>query len=436
MHLIMKTAPTLVATSINPFNRLPEQLRAFHQWKSLGADIVTFNVADEAERLNQTGLPSEAIIVIPEEDTALKQGGKAIPRITPILARLQKEARKRTAVLVNSDIYPATRTCRVFEHLLDFAPALALTREETPVLEDHSILSLAPYRGGIDAFVFKRPALLKVNAALRNIPVSETMCFGVPGWDFLLSAVIESDPVGGAVMDSGFLLHASHATIYNNLDDFKPFSSTVAKLANLKGETHMKIAEGYARRIEASCQKWADRTNMLRAIHFAQVPLQPEVHEEARRLTLLLSTRLPYVAACYRHTSLVALIDRHRSQGRPDFFAFYSFFVRSQENGKRFCEVLAAIACGVICMPLSDDPRPFPDDYEPSEARASIKRIAKRNLSQRRLEFAYLFGTEVIEYGVFDTDLLDEIDRCCKNAREQEAVSFIRELWSRLGAAA
>ncbi len=421
----MTAAPTLVATSINPFNRLPEQMRAFLQWRRLGAEVVTFNVRAEAENLTTAGVPVDSIEVVSADNTAIEDTGKPIARIKPILEWMEHASRERISILVNSDIYPATHSCRVFDSFLSIAPAVALTREETPVLEDYDIDSLSPYRGGIDAFVFNEASLKKTNSVLSDLPASRAMCFGVPGWDFLLGAAIETAQIGGVVMDSGLLLHQSHETTYTNIKDFEQFSPSVAALANLDNEDYIKVAKAYAQRIDVSCQHWGSRTNMFRSMHFAQAQLEAQLLPAARRLAYVLCDRLPRLQQTYRQPALVGLIEAQHAQPRPSFYSLYSFFLCSKAKDQRFFDILAAIACGLGCMKRQMPLRPLPKEHDHAHALARINQAANGDPKQRRLELAYLLGLELIDHSVFDADLFSEITLACANEVERDAVELI-----------
>ena len=421
----MNVPPIVVATSINPFGRVAEQLRVFRQWRRLGVEILTFNVEAEAKRLIDAGVPESCIEVIDVKDTAQEQSGKPIPRIAPILTWLQREKPGRNSILVNSDIYPAVRSADFVGSWLEIAPALALTREETPIVEDYDIDSLAPYRGGLDAFVFSAEGLKQVNQSLSELEPTDAMCFGVPGWDYLLGAVIEHEDVGGVVMDSGLLLHQSHETTYVDIQEFEQFRPSIVELAGLMDGGFAQVAEGYATHIETSCRSRSRETEAIRSMYFQPAAAEAEPSEQARRIAWALRVGLPSIAWRYRQNALVALIDGQIAEKRPSFFALCTFFLRSQSNERAFLECLLAILCGLRCTDADADGQPLPDGFDRENALASIHRAAMTDPMQKRLEIAHLFGASLISHGSFDSDLFNEIALRCENDDERAVARLI-----------
>ena len=366
----------------------------------------------------------------------MEEMGKPIPRIAPILEWLQGAANGRIALLINSDIYPAAHSCRVFDSLLGVAPAVALTREETPAFEDYDIDCLSPYRGGIDAFAFNPTSLEKTNLALAELPASRAMCFGVPGWDYLLGAVIEQASVGGVVMDSGLLLHQSHETTYTDINDFEQFSPSVAALAGLEDGDCVAVAEAYAQRVETSCKQWGQGTDLIRSMHFAPVSLEQTVDPAARRIASILCDRIPMLTWSYQRPGLVGLIALQLGQSRPSFYSLCNFFLRSKAKERKFLEVLVAIACGLGCATTNGSARPLPDGHERDVALIRIRDATGGDTMQRRLEIAYLFGAELIDHASFDADLFAELALFCANDDERDAVDLIGIFLDRLDHAA
>ena len=308
------TLPLLV-TSINPFAKLAHQLRCLEAWAALGFEVRTANVAREAERLVAAGLAPSAILKLDDADTGAALYGKPLPRIAPLLARLAAADPARAVLLVNSDIYPAMRSAEAVRFWAAQAPAMALTREECATLESHRFAVSAPYRNGLDAFLFSPWALKATNMMLAEIPVAARMAFGIPGWDFLLGAVVRSPFVGGRLLDSGVLLHETHSTTYANVDAFAPYLPAMHDLKAATTYTATEAAHEFHRIIVADCAAASSLSRLVKA-QFYRAPKPDAPSDAARSIALRLCELAPFVGWNTDFAALVALADRQIRAGQ------------------------------------------------------------------------------------------------------------------------
>jgi hypothetical protein len=283
----------VLATSLNPFGRLAHERRAFAAWAALGFETLTFNEAGESARLAAAGVPEEARVVLAPQETAASLFGKPLPRVAPVLARLAATRPGRTVLLVNADIVPAMGSLAPIDLWLANAPAVALTREDCDLAETHDPAVPAPYRNGLDAFLFSPAALGAANRALFGLPVAARMTFGVPGWDFLLGALVRSPAIGGRILDGAVILHERHAQTYSNVDEFAHYVPAMRAL----GETRAATAEGAAAdffgAIVASASAGAALSTLARRVAFRRPPPLPASERALSAVALVLRAAPP-----------------------------------------------------------------------------------------------------------------------------------------------
>lgn len=138
----------VVVTSINPFSRLTHQMRCFQAWTALGFDVHSINTKAEIKELTAAGLPEEAILNVKKRETGAVDYGKAVPRIRPLLNRLQLMYPQSPIVLVNSDIYPAIRDTGFVTAYLTDSPAVASAARKPRRLRQLNLYAAGPIAGG------------------------------------------------------------------------------------------------------------------------------------------------------------------------------------------------------------------------------------------------------------------------------------------------
>lgn len=429
----------LLVTSINPFAKLAHQLRCLEAWAALGFEVRTANVAGEAERLVAAGLAPSAILKLDDAGTGAALYGKPLPRIAPLLARLGAEDPDRAVLLVNSDIYPAMRSAEAVRFWAAQAPAMALTREECATLESHRFAVSAPYRNGLDAFLFSPWALKATNMMLAEIPVAARMAFGIPGWDFLLGAVVRSPFVGGRILDSGVLLHETHSTTYANVDAFAPYLPAMHDLKAATTYTATEAAYEFHRIIVAECAAARSLSRLAKA-QFYGAPKPAAPSGAARSIALRLCELAPFVGWNYDFAALVALADRQiragqgklsadNSNGAGAGFETVQNFFRTGPLGHRFAEDLLAALCHLACRADGAPPaRTYPVHTHHALKLETAISTTRDNPDARRAALAALFVTELAEEGVFNAALYEVLALSCQNDGERAILGALSDL--------
>lgn len=410
----------VVVTSINPFGRLAHQRRCFEAWQALGFETLSFNHPDEILRLVEAGVAETTLLPATEEDTGLALFGKPVPRVAAMLARVAQLRPGRPVILVNSDIYPAAGGPGFTGLWFDHAPALALTREEVSCLECSTETGRTPYRGGLDAFALEASALERINAELASRPVTQRMCFGIPGWDYLMGALIMSPRLGGAILDSGLLLHESHRSTYADVEEFAHYLDDIAALVDLRHTNATEGAAAFAALIAARCETATATTALVRAMHFDRVvpesPPGPGAVAAARWLMGL----APELRWNHNLLILAALADRLGRDPGFDLFSTLSFFASCRAgNALQMVDLLAATLLHLRCRP-GPPPR---DSYPPGNLHARAIEVILRGTEgdphSRRIELTRLFCEELVSYAIFNPRLYNYLALGCGNDDER-----------------
>ena len=419
----------VVLTSINPFARLDHQLRCLRAWQALGFEALSFNHPEEILRLAEAGVPEAALVPATEEDTGLALFGKPVPRVAAMLARVAQLRPARPVILVNSDIYPAACGPGFTGVWFDCAPALALTREEVACLECSTETGRTPYRGGLDAFALEVPALARINAELAARPVAARMCFGIPGWDYLMGALIVSPRIGGTILDSGLLLHETHRTTYADVEEFAHYLEDIAALVDLRHTNATEGAAAFAALISARCDAATGHTALVRAMHFERVvPSRPPTPEAvaAARWLMGLSPELRW-----NHNLLIlaTLADRIRHDPAFDLFSTLAFFADCRPgNALQMTDLLAATLLHLRVRPGAAPSDSYPPGNLHARAIEVILNATADDPPRRHLELARLFCEELVSYAIFNPRLYNYLALGCGNDDERRLLHGIAVL--------
>lgn len=438
-----ESALPVVATSVNPVDRSPDrmahQLRCFAAWKALGFEVLSFNHPAEIEALRRAGLAAEDILPAMDHETGLETFGKPVPRIAALLARLARLRPGRAVILVNSDIYPAAGDPGFARFWLDQAPALALTREEAACLEAADFTTRAPYRGGLDTFMLGAPALVAILGALAGLPAAGRMCFGMPGWDYLMGALLASDRIGGRIMDSGILLHQTHPQAYAGIDEFAHYLPAMAALglpmpvAPDPRQAADAAARRFAERIARDCAAHAGTTRLVRAMHFRPVAGHDPCSAEALRICRDLQALLP--ALCWTHNLAVMarVAERIRAEPGTGFGASLALMVSERPGRQQLAEILAAALFHLDCR--GPGFRALTERYPPGNLHARAIRVILDGTggrpALREVEIARLFCSELVDHGLFNPRLYNWLALGCMNDTERGLLQALR---ARIGA--
>lgn len=415
----------VVVTSLNPFGRLDQQLRCFAAWKALGFETLTFNVPDEMERLRDAGVAEADMLPATLPETGQALFGKPVPRVPALLARLAQRHSGRPVVLTNSDIFPAATGPGFVWQWLDSAPALALTREETLFMADYTATSVTPYRGGLDAFVLRPEALQRILQVLAGLPVAQRMCFGIPGWDFLLGAIIRHPDLGGAIHDSGLLLHVSHPTTYSDVSEFAHYLPAMQALTGIAASTAADAAHLFHCRIVADCQAGFGLRRMVKAAFFrlplSDRPVSPGALRLARRFLAL----APPLRWSLNLAVLARMIDTLRDTPQPEFSTLAAIFT-PEGAPVQLPHLLAACVLCLMCREDSATTPHYPAGNLHAPALALALQKTACDPEARRIEIARLFCTELASYRIFNARLFNWLALSCGNDDERALLRHIR----------
>lgn len=424
----------LVVTSINPFSNLEYQLKCFEKWKSVGFNAVTCNIQAEAGLLEEAGLPRSQVHEISEEESGKRLFGKPVPLVQPILNRLEKKRQSKFVLITNSDIYPAIRSSSIVRYWSTHASGLALTRDETHDLSAHDFDTTRPYQGGLDAFLMDHAALQKVNRLLSSFYSASRMAFGVPGWDYLLAACIISDGLKGKIIDSRVLLHRSHKTTYNNIDEFGYYVQDMRRLGVVNVDDPAQAAEQFAGLIKESAVKNESFSATAKLIYYRapdRYAQQVAASDKFERAWCRLRELAPFLDGYYRTKSLVSLFDRLASDPGASLELGISFLVDSTSVLFQYSQTLLAIVFALLARYAESAP-PFVREYPKGNRHvAALQHILKRHSEDcplRRVWIARLFGAELVDHGVFNPRLYQYLILASDNDSELRLLEAIGQL--------
>ncbi|GGW82384.1 hypothetical protein [Alteromonas halophila] len=258
-------SPTLVITTVNPFGDIEHQAECFNSWKSAGYNVVSYNSQSEAERLLEYGFTEGDVKIIDDSETTFKQNNKYLPKIHPIIQSLM--GTDNNVIITNSDIY-ALHCIPMGGILSSLAPSLAMTRRELLSLNMLDMRDNIFYRGGLDLFYFSSGELKKLNSALKQCEAKDDMAFGVPGWDYLVGAILLSK-LQGKIVDGAVIGHQYHKNTYSGLSDFTPYGRDIKRLLNLASADPYWVAEAFSKIIaESSTVNAKERCSLQRFFHY------------------------------------------------------------------------------------------------------------------------------------------------------------------------
>lgn len=419
-----------IVTSLNPFSRIDAQLRCFAAWKALGVAVFTVNVDDEAERLINLGLTESDILRLPVEETGQAIHGKPMPQIRATMRRLQGLPGTGPVAVVNSDLFPAMRSAAGLGHWLDHVPAVALTREDCTAAETVRFGDRSPYRGGLDAFVFSRRSLARVLDRADDCVSAGRMCFGIIGWDYVMGALILS--VGGGFADSGLLLHERHPTTYSSMDEFAHYLPDMRRLAGVESTDPTEAAAIFQRVIERECDRTAPEAARAQMMFLA--PPRPAMLPDARSMALAdrLLRLCPAQGWVTRRGAIAHLADEVRAAGVCDPGRARALFEINPDPHHRFSQRLLAI---LFCLECRDLFAPgavpvhtrYPEDNLHGAAIRHLRDLHGDNPGMLRLEIASVFGSELVEHGIFNPRIFNYLVQGCEC---DDARSLLREILS------
>ena len=422
---------TFVVTSINPASKLNHQRRCFQGWQSLGMDVFSFNARYEADLLVQAGFPESSIRCISDEHSGKAIFGKSVPLIRPLLETLRNQQQWDCVILTNSDIYPAVRNPSIVNYWAAHGPALALAREEIHSLSAHGYDSTSPYRGGLDIFVFQRDALENVIGVLNHCTSSARMAFGMPGWDYLMTASLLSNNVGGKVFDSHVLIHQSHKPTYGNMNEFANYVPDLRRLGKVNYDDPVEAADEFARLIERECRQNQQASRMAKLLYY-ESPQPASIFQtenaEFNRCRRRMNQLAPGMEDYYRRRSISSLFERLASDPNTPLETALSLICNSNSKWFLFNQALYAIVFALKAKPELARKRCKQVYPKGNQHKAALRNILNRHDEDdplRRFWIARLFGSELVDHGIFNSRLYKYLVLATENDCELQLVEEI-----------
>ncbi len=423
------TQELTVVTSLNPFSRAPLQLGCFQAWKALGVRSLSANTDAEADLLLDMGLEATDILRLTPEQTGQAIHGKPVPRVAPLLQALPGTGPDSGPVaVVNSDLYPAMRSADGLSYWLDHMPAVALTREDCASPEIYGFADQSPYRGGLDAFVLSPPALARVQALIDRCASAGRMCFGIPGWDYVMAALILSPQVGGGLGDSGMLLHESHPTTYGDMGEFAHYLPDMHRLAGIADPDPTAAAAAFKSVIDRECERNAAHSRRVRTMMFTPPPARlPDA--EAQALTNRLIRLSPTLAWACPPASIALLAARDRAEGGCDLTRARALLEINPDPYQRFAQRLLAILYCLDLQAMMPDRPALTQTYPPGNLHNAtiryLQELHPKNPRALKLEIALIFGAELVEHGIFNPRIYNYLVQGCETDEERRLLAEI-----------
>lgn len=404
----MSSPDAVIATSINPRDRLDHQLRCFRRWRDFGLEVLSFNVATERDALLAAGLPTAALVEIDASASMLPETGRANPRVLPILERLRALARPWN-LLVNADIFPATAR-NPLPLMTSVGPAVCWARRDCLNVDDPPQAPGETYHGGLDAFQFGQEALAELVVAATAYSESRSMAFGVPGWDLFVAHLAASQ--GSVIAAADFLRHPRHAPGYQTLDSFVPLARRMMASGRYAAADHLALAEEFAQRIQRACAGTVRTSHLLsRALAPAPSPMpRPTAVTTARDAWSALHLYLP-------DSDLEQLWAAQLA--RPDWGTLRLAFRRFEGSASAMLAYLLALEAAVHLRHRAGRGwlTRYPADARHGEQRRHV--LVEVDPVKRHDGLLDLLGRDLFEHGILNLPLLKYVVALCRHEAEQ-----------------
>lgn len=424
----MSTNP-IVMTSINPFSRLHLQVRCFKAWKAAGFNIQTANTGAEADLLEKSGLSKTDIIILAPEETGQALFGRPVPKVMALLGHLSALCGDtRYGILTNSDIYPALRNTKITDYWAMIAPVVALTREETPLLETIDYESKSPYRQGLDIFGFQAGSLGNLIACLREYSQTERMCFGIPGWDYLMGAITTSDRIRGRILDSGVLFHESHPTTYGSIEEFGHFLPVIRSLTGVKSTDIDHGAREYAAYIDAACRQAREIALRGKIMFFRPPESDTTIDPESFSIAMHLHSCCTMLFTTQRQMSVARVVQDALQSKSINLTRAQALFLKNPDPQFQFTQMLASILLVLLCRQAIGSRKPTSDYPAGNLHKKALQGIIAHYANapaERNIAISQLFGAELIDHNIFNPRLYNYLVLCCKTDADRRLLRDI-----------
>ena len=413
----------IVLTSMNPFGRKALQLRCYKKWQDLGFDVYTCNHGSEVAPLIEMGVAKDSIIELGLHETGQSIHGKPIPKIMAVLNRAYAGF-DRSVLLVNSDLYPAGQDDRFLNIWQKKEVPLALTRQEVLAIDAPVRAVSRPYRGGLDAFLIPWHKLWALIEALALFSASQRMCFGVPGWDFFVGAVLHKK-LNGEMRDSNILFHEMHPTTYQNIAEFDFYTSAFHALGIGLGQNYSGVGTEFKNLIDSECDAQIEDDA---GVDLALFKSTGKYSRDAASLLSRIEGNAPQLAHSFGYDTVrdvISAIDLRTDLSFPDAVQRFD----TVEIKKSYANIL--LLCVLFIALRKPDPQKLTEKYpQGNQHAAAVRMISSISASHPdlfRTEIAKLFCTELMAYHIFNRRLFNVLALSCENDAERWLLSEIRD---------
>lgn len=424
------SAMPLVATSFNPFGRLEWQKQCLKSFTSTGHRVISFNHSSEARLIRKEEIEIE-ICELDEGEVGSKLYGKPLGNIYSVLKKMYAYSAHSHYALVNSDIlYAGRKNC--MPEILRGLDAAAITRTDISIHEINSSSSGMPYRGGLDIFAFTRQGLAQALATLEEYPqICEAMAFGIPGWDYMMGALVITK-INGKIFDGLDLFkHLVHPQSYSELSSFSLVADFLksASMVNTSNPSH--AAAEFNQRINHECQHESSRSTILSLIYSKRAQAAPLTDHSSSANYLTIDEDICIAISQLYSKEKAILIRRKLKQvmkdGIDDFLSLKNTFLFGDSSLLKAQQVLLCASCVFKLLPsLGSLSTQYP---EGNSHKACLELIDKNEISEEKYYYLTdLFYTELIQYRIFNANLF------CYLVSLQTDLLFARLLESQLNA--
>lgn len=405
-----------VATTVNPFGDIENQATCFNSWKRAGYSVKTFNAKKEADLLLNHGFANEDIAILDDSDTTYAKNKKYLPRIRPIVERLVHE--NQDVIITNSDIF-ALHAIPLYRVLKSLAPSLAITRREVLSLSTIDPRDNEFYRGGLDLFFFSSESLKQLKSELHNCKSADNMAFGVPGWDYLMGALIETR-LNGTICDGPMVAHKYHKNTYSALDSFDIYARDIARLLSLDNSDPYWVADNYAHRINEHCKTNVKVRFSLQSFFHPNGSNKLSETNDASNIELTDFNSILNNANAKRIKQVISKVQEENDWGLANQF-IPGCFVRTTP----FTSKLFTLWNFLLKQEYKN--KKYSTQYPEGNLHGvAIQNCMKLPEDQRDTAIFDVFATELVNHNIFNRRLFDYLVWSCNNETQIDILAHIR----------
>ncbi|MCH8533311.1 MAG: hypothetical protein LAT66_04255 [Alkalimonas sp.] len=408
----------VVVTTVNPFGDIENQFECFSSWKRAGYEIKSYNAKVEADLLIEKGFSKKDIVLLKDSDTTYSINKKYLPRVLPIIEQLVETS--TDFILTNSDIF-AFHSLPLGEVLKSIAPAFAFTRRELLSFKTTDLRDNEYYRGGLDAFYISGQANTLLVAELKNFEAADSMAFGIPGWDYLMGAIIDSG-LNGIICDGAVIGHKYHKNTYSGLDAFAIYAPGIAKAINLESSDPYFVAEHFSRHIIFRCSKNVVIRNKLANFYHSNGSKDVKETLTYSYIELRDTNGILANADRSRLQLMLAKVKEEGDWGLANHFVAGCFVRTKILTAKLFSlwnylEIFSNERPNIIL------------EYPPGNLHAvAIKNCMSLVPIERDMAIFDVFATELVNHNIFNTRLYDYLVWTCSDSKQLNILTRIKDL--------